>query len=135
MRPPVCITVRYPGQARLDESAVAARIAADIGAELVIVEPTAEQFRAAVPGLVRALGYPMGNASTFSEHAAYSAAADLGLRVVVGGTGPDEFLLGYARHALAVFGPAAAFAEGLDAYRPLAATALGAHHRTDGTAE
>ncbi len=120
MRPPVCITVRYPGRDRLDESAAAARVAAEIGAELVIVEPTVEQFRDAVPDLVRALGYPMGNASTFSEHAAYAAAADRGIRVVVAGAGPDELLLGYARHALAVFGPDACFAGGLNAYRPLA---------------
>ncbi|MER6046615.1 asparagine synthase C-terminal domain-containing protein [Streptomyces sp. NPDC001793] len=52
---------------------------------------------------------------------AYRKIADLGLRVVVGGLGPDEFLMGYVRHALALFGPAAVLHAGLEAYRPLAA--------------
>ncbi|NDZ58326.1 asparagine synthase [Streptomyces anulatus] len=63
----------------------------------------------------------MGNASTFSEYMAYRKIADLGLRVAIGGLGPDEFLMGYARQALVLFGPDAALNAGLEAYRPLAA--------------
>ncbi|WP_331740797.1 asparagine synthase C-terminal domain-containing protein (plasmid) [Streptomyces cyaneofuscatus] len=47
--------------------------------------------------------------------------SDLGLRVVVGGLGPDEFLMGYVRQALVLFGPDAVLAAGMDAYKPLAA--------------
>ncbi|MBX9389806.1 asparagine synthetase B family protein [Streptomonospora nanhaiensis] len=121
LRPPVCVTVRYPGQDRLDESAVAARVAADIGAELVTVEPTIDDFQTHLPRIVQALDYPVGNASTFSEYMAYRAVAQLGVRVAVGGLGPDEFLMGYVRHALALFGAEAVLTAGLDAYRPLAA--------------
>jgi asparagine synthase (glutamine-hydrolysing) len=113
MRPQVCVTVRYPGQDRLDESATAAVVARDIGAELVVVEPTAQDFTRALPQIVHALDYPMGNASTFSEHMAYRAVAERGVRVVVGGLGPDEFLMGYVRHALILFGPKAVLADGL----------------------
>ncbi|WP_406732282.1 asparagine synthetase B family protein [Streptomyces sp. NBC_01794] len=120
MRPPVCVTVSYPGQDRLDESQAAARIAADIGAELVVVEPDHIDFTRALPHMMAALDYPMGNASTFSEHMAYRKVSDLGLKVVVGGLGPDEFLMGYVRHALVLFGPAAVLKAGMDAYRPLA---------------
>ncbi|MFG2227785.1 asparagine synthetase B family protein [Streptomyces sp. NPDC048644] len=120
MRPPVCVTVRYRGQDRLDGSSTAAVIARDIRAELVVVEPDHVDFTTALPPMMRALDYPMGNASTFSEHMAYRKIADLGLRVVVGGLGPDEFLMGYIRHALALFGPAAVLHAGLEAYRPLA---------------
>ncbi len=66
----------------------------------------------------------MGNASTFSEYMAYRKVSDLGLRVVVGGLGPDEFLMGYVRHALVLFGPDAVLKAGLEAYRPLAAKLL-----------
>ncbi|MFJ4962643.1 asparagine synthetase B family protein [Streptomyces sp. NPDC088729] len=121
MRPPVCVTVRYPGQARLDESKIAATVARDIGAELVVVEPDHMDFTEALPHLAAALDYPMGNASTFSEHMAYRRVCDLGLRVVVGGLGPDELLMGYVRHALVLFGPEAVLAGGMEAYRPLAA--------------
>jgi asparagine synthase (glutamine-hydrolysing) len=121
MRPPVCITVRYPGQDRLDESKIATTIARDIGAELVVVEPDAVDFTTVLPRLVSALDYPMGNASTFSEYMAYGKASGLGLKVVVGGLGPDEFLMGYVRHALVLFGPDAVLTAGLKAYQPLAA--------------
>lgn len=121
LRPPVCITVRYPGQDRLDESKIAARIAADIGAELIVVEPDHVDFTKVLPHMMSALDYPMGNASTFSEYMAYRKIADLGLKVAVGGLGPDEFLMGYVRHSLVLFGPDAVLAAGMDAYRPLAA--------------
>ncbi|WP_406349732.1 asparagine synthetase B family protein [Streptomyces sp. NBC_00658] len=121
LRPPVCVTVRYPGQDRLDESQIAATIAADIGAELVVVEPDHLDFTTVLPHLMGALDYPMGNASTFSEYMAYQKIAGLGLRVVVGGLGPDEFLMGYVRHALVLFGADAVLGAGMDAYRPLAA--------------
>ncbi|MCM2428860.1 asparagine synthetase B family protein [Streptomyces sp. RKAG337] len=124
MRPPVCVTVRYRGQDRLDESVIATTIARDIGAELIVVEPGSADFVQCLPDIVAALDYPMGNASTFSEHMAYKAVADLGIRVVVGGLGPDEFLMGYVRHALALFGPNAVIDAGLESYRPLAAKLL-----------
>lgn len=124
LRPPVCVTVRYPGQDRLDESQIASRIAADIGAELIVVEPEPFDFPKVLPDMMSALDYPMGNASTFSEHMAYRKIAELGLRVVVGGLGPDEFLMGYVRQALVLFGPDAVLAAGMDAYRPLAAKLL-----------
>ncbi|GGU99831.1 asparagine synthetase B family protein [Streptomyces spectabilis] len=121
MRPPVCVTIRYPGQDRLDESRTAAMIARDVGAELVVVEPGPTDFATALPHMTRALDYPMGNASTFSEYMAYRKIAGLGLRVVTGGLGPDEFLMGYVRHALVLFGADAVLGAGMDAYRPLAA--------------
>ncbi|MGW2376011.1 MULTISPECIES: asparagine synthase-related protein [Kitasatospora] len=76
MRPQVCVTVRYPGQDRLDESATAAAVARDIGAELVVIEPTIQDFTRALPEIMHALDYPMGNASTFSEHMACRAVAE-----------------------------------------------------------
>lgn len=124
MRPQLCVTVRYPGQDRLDESAQAAAVARDIGAELLVIEPGPEDFKATLPSIMSALDYPMGNASTFSEYMAYAAIAERGVRVVIGGLGPDEFLMGYIRHALALFGPEEVLAAGLTAYRPLAGKLL-----------
>ncbi|QKW17913.1 hypothetical protein HUT16_01530 [Kitasatospora sp. NA04385] len=124
MHPQVCITVRYPGQDRLDESATAAVVARDIGAELMVIEPTAQDFARALPEIMHALDYPMGNAPTFSAHMAYRAIAERGIRVVVGGLGPDEFLMGYVRHVLVLFGPQAVLGAGLESYRPLASKLL-----------
>ncbi|MEV0441614.1 asparagine synthetase B [Streptomyces spectabilis] len=121
LRPPVCVTVRYRGQDRLDESKIAARIARDIGAELVVIEPDHVDFTTVLPHMMSALDYPMGNASTFSEYMAYRKISDLGLKVAIGGLGPDEFLMGYVRHSLVLFGADAVLAAGMDAYKPLAA--------------
>ncbi|MFI1801110.1 asparagine synthetase B family protein [Streptomyces sp. NPDC020379] len=120
MRPPVCVTVRYRGQDRLDESRIATAIAQDIGAELVVVEPDTADFTTVLPHMINALDYPMGNAAVFSEYMAYRAVADRGIKVVVGGLGPDEFLMGYVRQALVLFGPQAVLDAGLESYRPLA---------------
>ncbi|MEW2581171.1 asparagine synthetase B family protein [Streptomyces syringium] len=124
MRPPVCVTVRYRGQDRLDESRIATAIARDIGAELVVVEPDTADFTTVLPHLINALDYPMGNAAVFSEYMAYRAVADRGIKVVVGGLGPDEFLMGYVRHALVLFGSQAVLDAGMEAYRPLAGKLL-----------
>ncbi|WP_436775758.1 asparagine synthetase B family protein [Yinghuangia sp. YIM S09857] len=130
MRPQVCVTVRYPGRDRLDESQVAAEIAKDVGAELIVVEPRPEEFPAALGHMMAALDYPMGNAAVFSEYQACQTVAKLGIRVVVGGLGPDELLMGYARHALALFGAGAVMrTPALHSYRPLAAK-LGADAAT-----
>lgn len=59
MRPQLCVTVRYPGQDRLDESAIAAAVARDVGAELVIIEPTIQDFTCSLPQIMHALDYPM----------------------------------------------------------------------------
>lgn len=121
LRPPVLLTVRYSGQARYDECALARRVADAIGSDLVVVEPTADDFLSHAERIVDSLDYPTGNASLFSEHMLYTKAAELGVRVVHGGIGPDELLLGYVRHSLALDGPGAVSAPSLSSYRPLQA--------------
>ncbi|MFD3686493.1 asparagine synthase (glutamine-hydrolyzing) [Nocardiopsis sp. NPDC058631] len=119
LRPSVLLNVRYRGTSRYDEHPLAEKVAAAIGAELVCVEPTEEQFRDRAPRIVESLDYPMGNASLFSELMLYEEAARRGIRVVHGGIGPDELLLGYVRHLLALDGPEAVGDPGLGSYRPL----------------
>jgi asparagine synthase (glutamine-hydrolysing) len=119
LRPSVLLTVRYAGQDRYDEFGLAQKVAKAVGSELVVVEPTAEDFRAHAESIVHFLDYPMGNASLLSEYMLYARAAELGVRVVHGGIGPDELLLGYVRHSLALDGPAAVSAPGLSSYLPL----------------
>jgi asparagine synthase (glutamine-hydrolysing) len=120
MRPPVCVTVRYPGEPVPDESPRARRIAQDIGAEIVVVEPSVADFRDTAEEIVDALDYPVGNASFLSEFTAYRAVSARGLRVVTAGIGPDEYLLGYVRHLMALNDPDAVLAAGNAAYQPLA---------------
>jgi asparagine synthase (glutamine-hydrolysing) len=131
MWPEMLVTVQYPGHEQLDERKQAELVAADLGSELVVLQPTVAEFQARAPELVEHLDYPVGNASLFSELLLYEAVAERGIRVVAGGIGPDELLLGYVRHRLILEGPdAIAQAGDLRSYRPMAArfAALTAEH-------
>lgn len=121
LRPPVLLTVRYAGQERYDEFSLASQVARAIKSELIVIEPTEEAFRSQAATIVHSLDYPVGNASLFSEHMLYAKAAELGIRVVHGGIGPDELLLGYVRHSLALDGPEAVSQPDLSSYQPLQA--------------
>lgn len=119
MRPDVLITVRYAGEDHLDETAGARLVADSLGIPLVVISPTPVDFRRRAPDIVHALDHPVGNASLLSEFMLYEKAAELGIRIVVGGTGPDELLLGYVRHAILLDGPRGDGAAALAAYAPL----------------
>jgi hypothetical protein len=66
LRPPVCVTVRYPGQERLDESVIASRIAVDIGAELPELVPTTGRRNAYGPACTPP-GQPAAHPSALSS--------------------------------------------------------------------
>lgn len=134
MRPAVCYTVRSQFPQR-DESGRAAAISRGIGADLVTIEPLPEDFRRVAFELVAALEYPVGNASLLPEYLCYEAIATSGIRVVCGGVGPDEHLLGYVRHMLALFGGEAVMREGLTSYAPLARRLDTESTRDDSTAD
>jgi asparagine synthase (glutamine-hydrolysing) len=119
IRPTVCYTVRYRGYPQLDESRRAEAISRETKSELVVIEPSPEDFQRVAPDIVAALDYPVGNASLLSEYLCYEAISQSSLRVIYGGIGPDEHLLGYVRHMLALFGPEAVMKAGLTAYAPL----------------
>ncbi|MFI5775170.1 asparagine synthase (glutamine-hydrolyzing) [Streptomyces sp. NPDC051658] len=119
LRPSVLLTARYPGYSRYDEYNLAKEVADAIDSELVTVEPTADDFRRHADLIVHDLDYPVGNHSLLSERMLYEAASDRGIKVVFGGTGPDEFLLGYVRNAIALDGQGAVEHSGLEAYGPM----------------
>lgn len=119
MKPDCLITVRYPGRAQFDEIAKAEQIANNLRSELICIEPTPQDFLERARLITYHLDYPFGNASLFSEFMLYEMAASAGVRVVVGGLGPDEFLLGYYRHSLVLDGPDAPESDELGSYQPL----------------
>lgn len=100
MKPDYVFTVSYPGMERFDEIERANLVAQQIGAHHVIIRPTPEDFKIYFEKVVYHLDYPIGNSSSFSEYMLYKAAADTGIKVLVGGIGSDEIMMGYARHTL-----------------------------------
>ncbi|MCY1144103.1 asparagine synthase (glutamine-hydrolyzing) [Actinoplanes sp. Pm04-4] len=121
MRPELLVTVQYPGIPQLDELEQVRAIADDLGTELVVLQPSAAEFREHARDIVRFLDYPVGNASVFSEYMLYREIAARGVRVVAGGIGPDEFLMGYIRHHLILEGAELISREAaLASYQPMA---------------
>lgn len=120
MRPDVIISVSFPGNQRYDETAAARALAESVGAEFIPVRPQACEVREALPRIVDALESPAASASLVPEWFAYDAAASIGARCVVAGTGADELFLGYTRHGVLKFGPEWLLKRGLHShYAPL----------------
>ncbi|MBC3844482.1 asparagine synthase (glutamine-hydrolyzing) [Streptacidiphilus sp. 4-A2] len=105
IKPDYLVTVRYPNEDQLDELDRATLVAEDLGMDLIVVEPTPADFVTRSGRIIESIDYPLGNASLLSEYMGCERIAETGARVVFGGTGPDELLLGYVRHSLLLDGP------------------------------
>jgi len=88
---------RFAEGAGYDESAYARAAAAQMGAELHEVVPTAEGFVELLPGIIRAMDEPAAGPGVFPQHIVSRLAAQH-VKVVLGGTGGDEAFGGYARY-------------------------------------
>lgn len=80
-----------------DESHYARLAAAELGATLYQVVPTAADFVAALPDLVYALDEPLGGPGVFPQYCVSRLASEQ-VKVVLGGQGGDEIFGGYARY-------------------------------------
>lgn len=89
-------TVRMP-DARMDESAFAARAAEVVGSEHHVVEAQARPAED-LATLIGQVGVPFGDSSLLAAHWVSRAARETGgLRVAIGGDGGDELFAGYER--------------------------------------
>ncbi|MBS3127699.1 asparagine synthase (glutamine-hydrolyzing) [Candidatus Woesearchaeota archaeon] len=105
MKPDILFTARYPGFPRFDETERASLVAKKLGIEHVFVEPSMHDFMLRIDPMMYHLEYYLGNASGLSEYSIYQAMHERGLKIAVGGIGPDELMLGYVRHLLMLEGP------------------------------
>jgi len=80
-----------------DELRYARGAAAEIGAELIEVVATAEEFVELLPRLIYAMDEPAAGPGLFPQYIVSRAAAER-VKVVLGGTGGDEIFGGYARY-------------------------------------
>jgi asparagine synthase (glutamine-hydrolysing) len=95
-----------------DERQAAAATAAQAGLALRPVDVGTE-VTAFLPALTAAVGMPLGDPSVLAVHAVARAAAADGVRVLLGGEGADELLLGYRRYRVIARLPALAFLRAL----------------------
>ncbi len=80
-----------------DESRYARLVAGSLGAELEVVRPSAADFVADLPKLVRAMDEPVAGPGLFPQYHV-SQLARSKVKVVLGGQGGDEIFGGYARY-------------------------------------
>lgn len=80
-----------------DERRAAAAVAATAGLPLRRVDGGPEVLDA-LPRLTQLYGQPLGDPSVLAAHAVAAAARADGVRVLLGGEGADELLLGYRRY-------------------------------------
>lgn len=93
------LTVRMPDEA-YDETPDAARVAAHLDAEHVIVDADADRAADDLVLLVQTLGLPFGDSSLLPTYWVCKAAAELA-GVALSGDGGDELFFGYERYKAA----------------------------------
>lgn len=90
-------TGRFAEGDAYDESAYARMVAAESGAELVEIVPTAADFVEMMPKLIYAMDEPVAGPGLFPQYMVSKMAAEH-VKVVLGGQGGDEIFGGYARY-------------------------------------
>ncbi|MDD5556342.1 MAG: asparagine synthase (glutamine-hydrolyzing) [bacterium] len=118
-RPEKVFSCRFPLGDRYDEFSYAAMVARAIGAEHLVIEPTAEDFRRDFPRVLYHLDHPIATPSSIAEFA-LARLAKPHVKVVLGGQGADEIFGGYVRYLLMLEEARLAEAPILRSYLPLA---------------
>ena len=95
-----CFTGRFMDAPGYDESHYAKIVADAAGAELHLIEPTANDFVTWMPKIIRALDEPVAGPGVFPQFLV-SQLAKQRVTVCLGGQGADEIFGGYARYIVA----------------------------------
>jgi asparagine synthase (glutamine-hydrolysing) len=88
------------GEPAYDESRYAREISANLACDLYEVALSRKNFLEALPCVIRELGYPVAGAGSVNQFIVARAAAERGIRVLLGGQGGDELFGGYARYSV-----------------------------------
>lgn len=91
---------RFTDFSGYDESDFARAVAASTGADLHVVDITADDFQRHMGEVIYHLDYPVAGPGSFPQYMVSKLAASH-LKVVLGGQGGDEIFGGYARYVLA----------------------------------
>ena len=118
-RPQKVFSCRFALGEQYDEFDYARKVAEHIGAEHLVIEPTAEDFRRDFPQVIYHLDHPIATPSSIAEFA-LARLAKPHVKVVLGGQGADEIFGGYVRYLLMLEEARLAEVPILRSYIPLA---------------
>jgi asparagine synthase (glutamine-hydrolysing) len=88
-------SVGYPGRPPYDEREQARELAQKLGLIFHEVELPVDQFVDFFPELVRIMDEPIADPAAFGHYTVPKTAADMGIKVLLGGIGGDELFWGY----------------------------------------
>lgn len=88
-------SVGYPGRPEYDEREQAVELAKSLGLIWHEIELPTEDFTKDFPAFVRAMDEPIADPAAFAHYAVPKAAAEQGIKVLLGGIGGDELFWGY----------------------------------------
>jgi asparagine synthase (glutamine-hydrolysing) len=86
------------GVDKLDESGYARELADSSGIDLSVIEPSADEFMAAIDEVAYYQEEPFATPSIFMQYFVFKKAREMGCKVMLDGQGGDEILLGYERY-------------------------------------
>lgn len=100
-KPEFLFMTRFPGMpVQYDEAEYAREVAKAVKVQLIEITPTADDFRNFMPDILYHLDQPMASAALLPAYMIAKKAKELGMKVIISGIGPDEFIAGYARHPI-----------------------------------
>ena len=118
-KPDICFTCNFPDGPRYDELEYAQAIADYIGTELIVIQPTQEDFERDFDDIIYNLEMPVASFSAFPLYSLARAASERGIEVILSGEGADELFSGYTRHLILAHEQSLYDAPAMQNYAPL----------------
>lgn len=99
-KPDFAYRMKFPYGVKFDESRYAEAIAKHLGIELHEIEVTPENFRGSFEAAVKVMGEPTTHFSMVPLYILFKYLSENGVKDMLSGEGPDEYLGGYARQII-----------------------------------
>ncbi|MDO8619461.1 MAG: asparagine synthase C-terminal domain-containing protein [Candidatus Daviesbacteria bacterium] len=97
LHPKFAISVELPGGSKYNEIKWAKIVTKHLGLKHIIVHPDDSKFDEYMKLAVKAIGRPIPHFNIFPLYCMYKKLAEMGIKEIVLGDGPDETMYGYAR--------------------------------------
>jgi asparagine synthase (glutamine-hydrolysing) len=102
VKPEFVVSVELPA-GKHNEIEYAKCVVKHLGIKHIIIEPDANKFDEYFENAVRAIGRPIPHFNIFPLYCMYKQLAEMGVKQLILGDGPDETMCGYARDLILIY--------------------------------